>query len=152
MKRVFEDLGGQLKTTFRLYVVKVFVYSWGLGIWVSSTSFQKNNIGWPQQPPTLECSWFCQIDLSGLCSLTGLNSLYIHIFSKNFLVWSSLAPKWPILVISCRIDHKKSNFLLICMWYFFLSEAVEASPCYFFENWLMQLKCPNLRNIDIPSL
>ena len=32
--------------------MKVSVYSWGLGIWVSSTSFQKSNIGWPQQPPT----------------------------------------------------------------------------------------------------
>ena len=31
-------------------------------------------------------------------------------------------------------------------WYLvpFLSEAVEASPCYFFQNWLMKLKCPNL--------
>ena len=28
------------------------VASGGLGIWVSSTSFQKSNIGWPQQPPT----------------------------------------------------------------------------------------------------
>ena len=28
------------------------VASWGLEIWVSSTSFQKSNIGWPQQPPT----------------------------------------------------------------------------------------------------
>ena len=26
----------------------------------------------------------------------------------------------------------------------FLSEAVEASRCQFFENWLMKLKCPNL--------
>ena len=28
------------------------VASGGLGIWVSSTSFQKSNIGWPQQPLT----------------------------------------------------------------------------------------------------
>ena len=28
------------------------VGSGGLEIWVSSTSFQKSNIGWPQQPPT----------------------------------------------------------------------------------------------------
>ena len=28
------------------------VASAGLGIWVSSTSFEKNNMGWPQQPPT----------------------------------------------------------------------------------------------------
>ena len=31
-------------------------------------------------------------------------------------------------------------------WHFiyFLLEAVEASQYYFFENWLMKLKCPNL--------
>ena len=28
------------------------VASGGLGFWVLSTSFQKSNIGWPQQPPT----------------------------------------------------------------------------------------------------
>ena len=32
--------------------MKVSVYSLGLGIWVSSTSFSKSNIGWPQQHPT----------------------------------------------------------------------------------------------------
>ena len=38
-------------------------------------------------------------------------------------------------------------------WYLvlFLLEAVEASLCYFFDNWLMKLKCPNLRNTQIPS-
>ena len=34
------------------FCLKVSVYSWGYGIWVSSTSFQKSIIGWPQQPPT----------------------------------------------------------------------------------------------------
>ena len=34
-----------------LVKMKVSVYFWGLGIWVSSTSFWKSNIGWPQQPP-----------------------------------------------------------------------------------------------------
>ena len=61
-------------------------------------------------------SLFSLIDLSGLCSLTGLNSLYSPISSKNFLVlmvWSSLVPKLPKLVIFCRMDHQKSNFLLI---------------------------------------
>ena len=33
----------------------------------------------------------------------------------------------------------------------FLSEAVEASLCYFFEKWLMKLKFPNLRNMQISS-
>ena len=32
-------------------MMKVSVYSWVWGIWVLSTSFQKSNIGWPQQPP-----------------------------------------------------------------------------------------------------
>ena len=32
--------------------LKVVLISRGVDIWVSSTSFQKNNIGWPQQPPT----------------------------------------------------------------------------------------------------
>ena len=27
-------------------------------------------------------------------------------------------------------------------------EAVEAILCYFFENWLMKLKCPNPRTSD----
>ena len=31
--------------------LKVFLKSWGLDILVSSTSFWKSNIGWPQQPP-----------------------------------------------------------------------------------------------------
>jgi hypothetical protein len=30
-------------------------------------------------------------------------------------------------------------------------EAVEASLCYFFENWWMKLKCHDLRNTQIPS-
>ena len=34
-----------------LVKVKISVHFWGLGIWVSSTSFWKSNIGWPQQPP-----------------------------------------------------------------------------------------------------
>ena len=56
------------------------------------------------------------IDLGSLCNLNGLNSLYSPISSKNFLilmVWSSLAPQWPILVIFCGMDHQKFNFSLI---------------------------------------
>ena len=47
------------------FYLKVVLKSWGLDIWVSSTSFQKSNIGWPQQPPTEigpkiqhDISWF----------------------------------------------------------------------------------------------
>ena len=56
------------------------------------------------------------IDLSGLCNLIGLNSLYSLIFSKNFLipmVWSSMASKWPVLVIFCGMVHQKSKLSLI---------------------------------------
>ena len=42
----------------------------------------------------------------------------------------------------CGMDHQKSNFSLILA--LFLLEAVEASWCYFFENWWMKLKCPLL--------
>ena len=58
------------------------------------------------------------------------------------MVSSSLAPKWPILVHFCGMDHQKSFFLLILGP--FLLEAVEASQCYFFENWFIKLKCPTL--------
>ena len=40
------------------------------------------------------------------------------------------------------------NEKIIFHWYLipFLLEAVEASLCYFFKNWLMKLKFPNLLN------
>ena len=39
------------------FCLKVTVYSWGLEIWVSLTSFQKINLGWPQQPPPENSVW-----------------------------------------------------------------------------------------------
>ena len=61
-------------------------------------------------------------------------------FTKKILiliVGSLLAPKWTILVPFCGTDQLKSNFSLILAP--FLSEAVEARQCYFFENWWMKL-------------
>ena len=55
-------------------------------------------------------------DLSGLNSLNGLNDLDSLISSKTLLilmVWSSLAPKWPLPIPFCGIDRQKSNFSLI---------------------------------------
>ena len=37
-------------------------------------------------------------------------------------------------------------------WYSFLSEAVEASQCYFFENRLIKLKCPHLLKVLLSFL
>ena len=56
---------------------------------------------------------------------------------------SSLPPKWPIQVPFCVRNNKKNP---IFYWYlrFFLSEAVEASLCYIFENWLIKYKSPIL--------
>ena len=58
------------------------------------------------------------------------------------MIWSSLAPKWPILVPFSAMDHQKSKFLLV--YEPFLWEVVEESQCYFFENRLMKLKYLNL--------
>ena len=140
-------------------MIKASVYSRGAAIWVSSTSFQKSDIGWPHQPPKEKLLKFngifmimskkiffqnikicpliiefknlddsevlrsdfqdprnlCSlIDLSSLSNLIGLTNLTSPISSKKFLmVWSFLAPKWPILALVCGIDHQKSNFSLI---------------------------------------
>ena len=46
------------KSALRGRSINNFIELWclagsgGLDIWVSSTNFQKSNIGWPQQPPT----------------------------------------------------------------------------------------------------
>ena len=55
------------------------------------------------------------------------------------MIWSSLVPKWPILVPFCGMDHQISNFSLISDT--LPEEAVEASRCHFFENWLIKHKC-----------
>ena len=36
--------------------------------------------------------------------------------------------------------------------FYFLSEAVEVRQCYFFEFWLIKLKCPDLLNVLLPFL
>ena len=41
--------------------MKVSVYSWGLGISVSSPNLIKSNIGWPQQPPSERISYISEI-------------------------------------------------------------------------------------------
>ena len=93
------------------------------------------------------------IDLSDLCNLAGLNSLYSLFFQKTSWSWLFDHP--------CHQNDQHRSLVVdwilknpIFHWYLvpFLSEAVEASLCYFFENWLMKIKCPNLRNKLISSL
>ena len=59
-------------------------------------------------------------------------SLYFDVLKNNFF--------WQ--------NHENSCWILAP----FLSEAVEASLCYFFENWLMKLKWWTGGNILLPSI
>ena len=55
-KRKFTELASYRNMQVR-FCLKVTVYSWGLEIWVSLTSFQKINLGWPQQLPPENSVW-----------------------------------------------------------------------------------------------
>ena len=57
--------------------------------------------------------------------------------------WHQNDQYWPF------VEWISKNPIFSNIWYLFLLEAVEASLCYFFENCLMNLKCPNLRNMQI---
>ena len=89
-----------------------------------------------------------QIDLNGLCNLTGLNSLNSPISSKNFLiqmVWSSQHQNDQYWSLFVEWIIKNPIFY----WYLVpsLSEAVEASLCNFLEFFLIKLKCWILGNM-----
>ena len=92
--------------------------------------------------PDLKNLWSL-IDLGSLCNLNGLNSLYSSIPSKIILilmVWSSMAPKWPIFVILFGMDHQKSNFSLI---YGTLSDGgCWGQPMLFFQNLVDETQMP----------
>ena len=95
---------------------------------------------------TSEASMTSTASTASAASMTSTASFY-HFFIFNLMVGSSLAPKLPIPVSFCGMDHQKSNFSLIS----FLSEAVEASLNHLFGNWLMKLRLHNFRNTQIPS-
>jgi hypothetical protein len=166
------------------------VGSRGVDIWVLSTSFRKNNIGWPQQPLTEKVLKFNMIFHDSAKTLFFFQNIKIKLnlracmtlkfsvvifqaleplrpqwppqpqqppwpqwplqphFIKKItagpMIGSSLASKGPLPVSFWVMDHQNSKFSLI--YEPFLSEAAEASLCYFFENWLMKLKCPHLLN------
>ena len=92
--------------------------------------------------PDLKNLWSL-IDLGSLCNLNGLNSLYSSIPSKIILilmVWSSMAPKWPIIVIFFGMGHQKSNFSLI---YGALSDGgCWGQPLLFFQNLVDETQMP----------
>ena len=60
----------------------------------------------PQQPQNLN-------SLNNLSSFNDFNSLISSKYLLNLMFPSTLAPKWPILVSQCGMDHQKSTILLI---------------------------------------
>jgi hypothetical protein len=51
--------------------------------------------------------------LNDLNNLSDLDSLFSSKNLGNLMFSSTLAPKWPILVSQCGMDHQKSTILLI---------------------------------------
>ena len=51
--------------------------------------------------------------LKNLSDLNDLNSLFSSKNLGNLMIPSTQAPKWPILVSQCGMDHQKSTILLI---------------------------------------
>ena len=63
------------------------VASGGLGICVSSTGFQKNDIGWPQQPPRKKVLKFNMIFYA---STQKKNVFSKHIYKAVSIAWMTL--------------------------------------------------------------
>ena len=71
-----------------------------------------------------------------------------HSFKRSYRVYHSEMDetKWPWGIERSIVLFNYGAQWLQEIWTFFLSEAVEASWCYFFENWLIKTKCHNLLN------
>ena len=87
-------------------------------------------------------------------SLTSVSSATL-LASTAFTALFSQKPSWFWLFDHpCHQNDQHRSLVVdwilknpIFYWYLvpFLSEAVEASLCYFLKHWLMKLKCPNIR-------
>ena len=77
-----------------------------VGIWVSSTSFIKSKIGWPQQPPIKKGGKF-QYDISWIYQITMFskhpnkaefkNLKDSKVFNSHFQTLEPLQLKWPLM-------------------------------------------------------
>ena len=138
---------------------------------------QKSYIGWPQQPPTekvpnisenLDFWWFIpQKGTSiGHFGTEDHQTIRIRKFFEEIMLLRLLRPvrlqRPPRSMRLHRLlrpgksqlrSSKSSRFLNLIIWelcyQFILMFWRPASLCYFSKNWLMQLKCPNLRNTQI---
>ena len=77
------------------------VASGGLDSWVSSTCFQKSNIGWPQQPPTEKVLKFNMTFHDSTKKIFFFQNTKINLNSWTWMTWKSsvvifhLQPQWP---------------------------------------------------------
>ena len=83
------------------------------------------------------------LNIWNLCPDLGNWNLVIRSRSVNFLMnWGHWGCSFEKIFFGGRI-MKSSSWILAP----FLSEAVEANQCYFFENWLMKHKWATLVNM-----
>ena len=97
---------------------------------------------------------FSAASMASTASTTSMASMTFtaSFHQKNYCSWwldTPWQPNHQDWSFFCGMDHQKPKFSLISVP--FLSEAVEVSRYYFFENWLMKLKYPNLRILEPPS-
>ena len=179
--------------------MNVFVYSWGLGIWVSSTSFQKSNIGSLCQKgyhinirEQLGFWWSIPQNMSSIGHFGVSDDQTIRIRTLLEEIWllrrrpvklqrpprskgdqkflrhgKSLLHKVFKVIQVLEFNNLRTNitlfeirFILMFWKKRFLIESwklmlnfsnFSVGGCYFFENRLMKLTWPNLRNTQIPS-
>ena len=82
------------------------VASRGLGIWVSSTSFQKSNIGWPQQPLTKKVFNFNMIFHDSTQKCFFQNAPRHHNLQK---CWS-FYPSEPFRILHFNMRHPVDSY------------------------------------------
>ena len=88
-----------------------------VGIWVSSTSFLKSNISWPQQPPTKKGGKF-QYDILWIWQINIFVELWCLVTSEDMEIWVSSTSfqkiniGWPQQPLTERVSDisKKMNF------------------------------------------
>ena len=151
------------------FCLKVSVYFWGHGIWVSYTSFQKSNIGWPHQPSTgtVPYIWKFRLLMNHSTKNEQYWSFWCHWWSnhRNQEVFGKIKLLRPMRLqrplrsirlqwllrpgeISMRTSDS-SWFLNSIFWGLKYLSLVFWKKVFLTESW--KLKCHNLRNTQIPS-
>ena len=97
--------------------LKVVLTFWDWGNWVSSTSYRKSNIGWPQQPPTenvqkFNMTWqFKRYFIKRLGPLWWAQEPYAYIFTQ--FLWLFLKQNSPVLRKYYQVMHIIKIFMQV---------------------------------------